>query len=94
MAESQDRPVGAPEGNQNAVKKRRVVFDTLTKVAVQNPDKLRKACEILLDKAEEGDIQAFKEIRDTLDGKPAQTIIGDDENPLSIQLIRRIIVRE
>ena len=85
--------VGAPEGNQNAVKKRRVVFDTLTKVAVQNPEKLRKACEVLLDKAEEGDIQAFKEIRDTLDGKPVQAIVGDDENPLSVHLIERIIVR-
>jgi len=71
---------GAPEGNQNAVKRSRLVADTLRKVAVQNPKRLRAACEALLEKAENGDAQAFKEIRDTLDGKPIQAIEGTAED--------------
>ena len=65
---------GAPEENQNAVKRSRVVSDTLRRVAVQNPKKLREACEALLDKAAKGDAMAYKEIRDTLDGKPMQSV--------------------
>ena len=65
--------MAAPKGNQNARKETRVVRDTLRKVAAQKPDKLRLACEALLDKAVEGDIAAFSQFRDTLDGKPMQS---------------------
>ena len=79
--------MAAPEGNQNGVKRSRLVGDTLRKVAVQNPEKLRAACERLLDKAVDGDASAFKEFRDTLDGKPIQAIEGpgpEGEIPLSL----------
>ena len=36
--------------------------------------RLEAACASLLDKAEEGDTQAFKEIADRLDGKAAQSL--------------------
>lgn len=86
---------GAPEGNQNSRKENRVVRDTLRKVAAQNPDKLRKACEKLLDKAVEGDTAAFKEFRDTLDGKPNQSISGPEESPIQIvDSTRPILSRE
>lgn len=65
---------GAPLGNKNGEKKNRVVTDTLRRVAAQNPEKLRSACEALLDKAAAGDVIAYKEIRDTLDGKPMQSV--------------------
>lgn len=65
---------GAPAENQNALKRTRIVSDTLRRVAVQNPDKLRAACESLLEKAASGDVMAYKEIRDTLDGKPMQSV--------------------
>lgn len=45
---------------------------------------LRKVSEALLNKAIDGDITAAKEIRDTLDGKPAQAITGADGGPLEI----------
>lgn len=79
--------VGPPEGNTNGSKKNKIVGDTLRRVAAQNPDKLRKACEKLLNKAVAGDAQAFKEIRDTLDGKPAQLIEGSG---VSGEIILRI----
>ena len=65
---------GPPLGNKHAAKERRIVGDTLRRVAAQNPQKLRSACEALLDKAADGDVAAYKEIRDTLDGKPMQSV--------------------
>ena len=85
--------MAAPEGNQNAVKRSRLVGDTLRKVAVQNPEKLRKACETLLDKMVEGDISAFKEFRDTLDGKPAQVIVGGDDDDNPVKTVNEIVIR-
>jgi hypothetical protein len=37
-----------------------------------------------VEKALEGDMQAIKEIGDRLDGKPAQSIIGEDGGPAMI----------
>jgi len=64
---------GGPEGNTNSSRQNRLVRDTLRRIAVQNPERLRKACEVLLENAEKGDISAFREFRDTLDGKPIQS---------------------
>ena len=64
---------GGQPGNQNSAKGT-MVRDALRKVAAQNPEKLRKACEAVLDKAVEGDMAAFAAFRDTLDGKPSQSI--------------------
>lgn len=90
-----ENPVGAPEGNQNAIAENRVVRATLRRVAAQNPEKLRKACEKLLNKAVKGDTAAFKEFRDTLDGKPNQSISGPDESPIKIvDSNRPILTRE
>lgn len=71
---------GAPKGNTNSSKKNRMVADALRAAAKQNPDKLKKACMALMDKAVEGDIQAFNAFRDTLDGKPAQVVEGVGDN--------------
>ena len=53
---------------------KRLVANTLRRLAKQNPDKLRRACEVLLDKAVEGDLQAFSIIAERLDGKATQII--------------------
>lgn len=73
---------GAPEGNTNSSKENRLVRETLRRIAVQNPKKLRAACEKLLEKAIEGDVSAFKEFRDTLDGRPNQTVSNPDGSPI------------
>ena len=70
---------GAPKGNKNAARKNRLVSDTLSRVITQNPDKIRKACEALLDKAAEGDLPSFREISDRMEGKPVQAIEGTGE---------------
>lgn len=89
--------MGAPLGNRNAAKPR--LFDGALRRAINEAGQDR---EILLDiarqllaKALEGDMQAIKEVRDTLDGKPAQsvTVGGDPDNPLqTVSRIERAIV--
>jgi len=73
--------MAAPKGNTNSNKNNRLWTDTIRRVAIQgNGERLRKMAEALFDKAEEGDINAIREIGDRLDGKAAQTIIGAGEN--------------
>ena len=49
---------------------------------------LDELAEKFLDAVETGDIQAFKELGDRLDGKPAQAITGADGGPLSVNVVR------
>jgi len=65
--------VAFEKGNRHAAKPR-LWERTLRRVILQNPDKLRRAAEQLLDDAAEGDIKAIAEIADRLDGKPTQTV--------------------
>lgn len=98
--------MAAPLGNQNAARAR--IFRDAIKWAlehyeneeplsklIEGPEKaLRKMCLAQVKKAaEDGDLASFRELADRVDGKPAQTIAGDDENPLTvINRIERVIV--
>lgn len=74
--------MAAPEGNRNAAKER-LFYNALTRAIKQEDGKrLRDAAEKLADAAAAGEAWAIKELRDTLDGRPAQTLQGDDERPL------------
>jgi hypothetical protein len=70
---------GAPIGNQNA-KEGRIWRDALRRALLADDGKrLRKIADALVDKAEEGDVAAIREIGDRMDGKAAQTLaIGGD----------------
>jgi hypothetical protein len=68
------------------------------KEAIEGSDKtkLRAVADALVDKAMGGDVQAIKEVADRLDGKPAQAIIGGDDDDPAVKFvaeIRRTIVR-
>jgi len=72
-------PVGAPPGNQNARKSR--LFEQAFIRAIKQRDldagdgeTLRKIADKILDTALAGDVSAFREARDTIDGKPAQQL--------------------
>lgn len=53
---------------------------------------LKLVATALLVKAQDGDVQAIKEIADRLDGKVSQPISGDDEAPpVRIEKIERVI---
>lgn len=74
---------GAPIGNQNA-KKGKLIEDLLRKVCVQEDNKrISAALSAILDKAAEGDLRCLEFVRDTFDGKPAQSV--DLSGGLSIE---------
>jgi len=71
---------GAQPGNKNATKEHRLITSALRRAVVQSPDKLRAACEKVLQDAADGNLPAFNAIADRLDGKPAQSVsIGNEE---------------
>lgn len=77
--------MAAPEGNTNSSKSNRLWAETIRRAVIQSDaERLRRIAEKLLDKAEEGDLVAIKEMGDRLDGKPAQTttLEGNPEAPL------------
>lgn len=91
-------PGGAPEGNKNAAKSR--MFEQAVIRAIKARDAeagedgktLREIAESLLDKAGE-ELAAMVQLRDTIDGKPAQQVqvSGDAENPLVTKIVREVV---
>lgn len=81
---------GAPEGNRNGAKGK-LFYDQLRKVLVQEDSlKLRKIAQVLVDKAEDGESWAVKEIMDRMDGKAIQpnSVESADGTPLTgIQVV-------
>lgn len=62
-------------GNTNSSKNNRLWGDTIRRAVAQSDmERLRRIAEKLLDKAEEGDLAAIKELGDRLDGKAAQSV--------------------
>lgn len=72
---------GAPTGNRNAAKAKQwsaAIERALDKRGGGDRAKaLDELAEVLLQKCEEMDMAALKELGDRLDGKPAQTIDGE-----------------
>jgi hypothetical protein len=58
--------------------------------AGEDHKKLRQIAAALIEKAVSGDVQAAVQVRDTLDGKPAQAIIGGDEDDPPVATVTRI----
>lgn len=75
-------------GNPNGRPPNEKVFRSALDKALKQDDgkKLRAAAESLLTLAAQGEGWAVKELRDTLDGKPAQALIvaGDKDQPLTL----------
>lgn len=84
---------GAPKGNQNRANQYRIKR-TLEKLLDEASSKregltrLEAACKAQLEKAEDGDTQAFREIADRVDGKPVQAVeaSGPDGSPMQTHL--------
>ena len=75
---------GAPIGNQNAAKGRRMarIFEGIC--AEEEYKRIKAGINAALDKFAEGDLKAGEFVRDSTEGKPAQslTVAGDPENPM------------
>jgi hypothetical protein len=83
---------GAPEGNQNAVKSKRLFNSALKRALTQGPERVDAIVEKLISLAEGGEAWAVKELIDRVDGKAPQPVVGgdDDDSPISI---REIVIR-
>jgi hypothetical protein len=58
--------------------------------AIPKPGTVRAIARAIIQRAQSGDVPAFKEIADRLEGKVPQGIIGGDEGDNPINLITRI----
>lgn len=85
--------MAAPEGNDYSSKNNRLWTNTLRRAIVQGDgEKLRRIADRLLEMAEEGNIQAIRELGDRLEGKAAQAIVGSDGGPIQVEQIQRVII--
>lgn len=83
------------KGNQHGKNQRK--FHDMLNVALsdekKNPKALRKIADKLISEAQKGEAWAIKELADRLDGKPAQMVVGDPDQPLAlIEKIERVII--
>ena len=77
MEEKTINPVGAPIGNKNATKNK-PFLDAMIRALAQNPQKIGKIVDKILDQAEAGEAWAVKEVADRLDGKAVQANTLED----------------
>jgi hypothetical protein len=88
--------MGAPAGNQNAKKAKRwqdALVKALARYAnaeaqIEAGQALDKIAEQVVIKAIAGDKDAITEIGNRLDGKPAQAIIGGDDDDPPVRIAR------
>jgi histidinol dehydrogenase len=90
MEEKSINPVGAPLGNKNNTKNK-PFLDAMRRALAQNPQKIRSIVDKVLEKAEEGESWAVKEVADRLDGKAVQATTFEDAEGNS--LLQAIEVR-
>ncbi len=80
--------MAAPLGNQNAKKAKRwqkAIERALSRASGADIDTgLDKAADMLVAAANIGEQWALRELGDRIDGKPAQVIAGDPDNPLEV----------
>lgn len=77
---------GRPKGSQNKDKPFRDALRMEIAAAGEDRKALRAVAQALIGKAIMGDVQAIKELGDRLDGKPAQAVVGGDEDDTPIQI--------
>lgn len=86
--------MGAPVGNTNATRQKRLFSKALLRALSQNPVRLEGLVEKLIGWAEAGESWAFCELLNRLDGKAPQPIVGgdDEDNPITVKeiLIRAV----
>jgi len=92
--------MAAPKGNTNAIKGkiwREAINRALDRRTASRTDGIKEIdalADKLLELVASGDLPALREFGDRMDGKPAQAIIGgdDDDPPVRIQKIEREFV--
>lgn len=68
-----------PNPQTNGGKPDKLIRDALKAAIRQEPHKLKKAAEKVLDEAAEGNLHAMNFLAERIDGKAVQAVVGDDE---------------
>jgi hypothetical protein len=87
---------GAPEGNQNSTREKRMLTSILKRELIQRPEDALAIVNKMITAAIAGEPWAVKEIFDRAEGKPKQPVVGgdDDDSPLKVvHKIERVIRR-
>ena len=80
--------MGAPVGNQNGAKKKRLLTDCLKRELTQNPEDILAITRKTIEAAKAGEPWAQQLAYDRSDGKVPQPIVGDDEeDPVRVNTI-------
>ena len=89
---------GAPLGNKNAARPRlwrdaiERALEVRSKSRLDGKREIEALAEKLLDLVAAGDLGALKEFGDRIDGKPAQAIIGDEnEAPVQVKGVIELV---
>ncbi len=89
--------MAAPLGNQNAAKAKKWTAAIERALCKRYGKALAEALDDLADKfveaVEKGDLAAFKEFGDRMEGKPAQSMViaGDPDQPLETKMEVRLV---
>lgn len=70
--------MGAPLGNTNATKQRRLLGDALRRELAQHPEDVVAIVRKLIEAAKAGESWAQILVHDRCDGKAPQPVVGDD----------------
>jgi len=70
---------GAPLGNTNGAKAKRMLADTLKRELTQNPNDVLAIARKLIESAKAGESWAMQLIHDRVDGKLPQPLVGGDD---------------
>lgn len=83
----------AKEGNPNPVggKPDKLIRDALKAAIRQEPQKLKRAAEKVLDEAADGNLHAMNFLAERIDGKAVQAVVGDDEHA-PINVVTKMVV--
>lgn len=84
---------GAPLGNKNSTKSKRLFGETIKRIVHQSEGKIaEKIAWALINKASEGDIGAIKEFADRVEGKAVATneLTGADGGDVIIKVVTGI----
>jgi hypothetical protein len=78
---------GGQAGNQNAAKSNRMMADALKRELTQDPNQVLRVVKKLLACAEAGEAWAQQMVFERVDGKLPQPIVGQDDGPLTVQVV-------
>lgn len=81
---------GAPLGNTNGKKQKRLIGDCIKRELVQRPEEILSIVNKAIEQAKQGDAVARAWLAERCDGKVPQPVTGGDEDDNPIRILGRI----